>query len=88
MRRIFFCVFNNFSVGFLAILDESGKLSASSIAGGWEMIHSSSHNSSQDENWKQSMEGLPDVYEMHVDSPTNYSRKVMTSPLNIVVNIY
>lgn len=50
------------------------------------MIHSNSHAGSSDESWKKSLEVMPDVYEMHVDSPSNYGRKVVTSPLHMLVS--
>ncbi|XP_055937310.1 TOG array regulator of axonemal microtubules protein 1-like isoform X2 [Argiope bruennichi] len=70
----------------VTVLGENGKMSSNPTTEGWEILHSSSHSDSKTDNWQKSVEGMPEVYEMHVDSPATYGRKIVTSPLNVVDN--
>ncbi|KAG8177348.1 hypothetical protein JTE90_020988 [Oedothorax gibbosus] len=70
----------------VAVLGDSGKMSSSSSSEGWEILHSSSHGSGKTEDWHKTVEGMPEVYEMHMNSPASYGRKIVTSPLNVVDN--
>ncbi|GFX76129.1 TOG array regulator of axonemal microtubules protein 1 [Trichonephila clavipes] len=69
----------------VTVIGDNGKVSSPSSEG-WEILHTASHSDSKSDNWPKSVEGMPEVYEMHVDSPASYGRKIVTSPLNMVDN--
>ncbi|GFY55547.1 TOG array regulator of axonemal microtubules protein 2, partial [Trichonephila inaurata madagascariensis] len=70
----------------VTVIGDNGKMSSSPSSEGWEILHTASHSDSKSDNWQKSVEGMPEVYEMHVDSPASYGRKIVTSPLNMVDN--
>ncbi|GIY14772.1 hypothetical protein CDAR_607092 [Caerostris darwini] len=71
---------------FGVVMGENEKMSSNPSTDGWEILHSSAHPDSKSDNWQKSVEAMPEVYEMHVDSPSTYGRKIVTSPLNVVDN--
>ncbi|XP_054711064.1 TOG array regulator of axonemal microtubules protein 1-like [Uloborus diversus] len=76
---------NDVNVFGVAVLGEKGKITASE-SNRWEILHSGSSELPKEDNWQKSVDAMPEVYEMRMNSPAGYGRNIVTSPLNIVDN--